>query len=499
MKGWSCAASAACPSLRRLDNTPMETPVKKPRLLQPLLLVSLWCALPSLFLYCNNAYEVPLTDVLLPLAVSVLSGVLCFFVLRLVVRQPWFAALLSVVCMGLFLNFNFIVALVDALFDGVRVRVYYIAAAVVGAALISALLPLRKKPAISEIIGRLALIAVAVILAINVVTAVPNVIRRLRATSYSASGAADTERTLPNLYYFIVDEYASFSEMKRYYDYDNSEFHDFLTNAGFCVSDNSYNRGGGTIQNMADNMNLGPVATDAMTLAEHTELFNNGTLYGVLEGMGYELYQLGSLYPLPKLLEKTSLLSQSGAATMNGETALEILVTNSMLMPLPTMLYWRRVGASGDMAVFDWLDDPAHYSLKSNRAIFAYACCPHPPFYYDADGNPVDAANWENWSDLSYYRDQYIYITKRMKQTVSTILEHDPRAVILLQSDHGLRYHEDSEKPHTFWIETAYQRQIFNALYVGGEPVDITGLSGYNTWRALLNALGGDYPLLPEE
>ena len=473
---------------------------KKSRLLPQVLLTVLWCALPSLFLYCNNAYEVLLTDVLPPLAVSVLLGLLCFFALRLLVRSADLAALLSVICMGLFLNFNFVVALVDALAapTHVRVRVYYIAAALIGAVLVCALLPLKKRPAAAEIVARLALIAVCAVLGINVVTAVPNVAKRLQTTAYSATGAADTGRALPNLYYFIVDEYASFSEMERYYDCDNAAFHDFLTDAGFCVSDSSFNRGGGTIQNMADNMNLGPVTTDEMTLAEYTELFNNGSLYGVLEGMGYELYQLGSLYPLPKLLEKSSFALQSDAATMNGETAFEILVTNSMLMPLPTMLYWRRVGASGDMAAFDWLDDPAHLDAAGNRAVFLYVCCPHPPFYYDASGNPVDPANWENWVDLKYYRDQYLYVTKRLTTTVSTILANDPGAVILLQSDHGLRYHEDSDLPHTFWIETEDQRQIFNALYVGGSYVDITGLSGYNTWRALLNALGEDYPILPE-
>ncbi len=486
-----------------MENNPTgnkENAHAKARLTMPLLLVAIWCALPSLFLYCNNAYEVPFIDVAPALAASVALGLVCFFIIRAFVKNPSLSALLCVVCMGLFLNFNFVVALVDGIFPDARVRIYYIAAAIIGAAiLIPLFLLLRKRPAISEIVSRLGLIAVVVILSINIVTAVPNVIKRLNATAYSASGAADTERELPNLYYFIVDEYASFSEMETYYDYNNQAFHDFLTEKGFCVSDTSFNRGGGTIQNMADNMNLGPVSTDAMTLAEYTELFNNGTLYGVLEGMGYELSQLGSLYPLPKLLEKSDLFLQSGAATMNGETALEILVTNSMLMPLPTMLYWRRVGGSGDMAAFDWLDDPAHYDVKSNRAIFLYACCPHPPFYYDADGNSVEPANWENWSDLSFYRNQYIYVTKRMEQTVSTILEHDPNAVILLQSDHGLRYHEDSDLPHTFWIETAYQRQIFNALYVGGKSVDITGMSGYNTWRALLNALGEDYPILPEE
>lgn len=477
----------------------MEALRSKPRLVPHIALVGLWCALPSLFLYCNNAYEVPFADVLIPLAASVLLGMACFLVLGRLIPSPGLASLVTLVCMGLFLNFNYVVLLTDRLFPSVRVRVYYLVAAVACAALLAALLPLKKRPALADVLCNLALLALGVVLLINVITAVPGAAKRLRATSFASSGAADTGRTLPNLYYVLVDEYASFSEMERYYDFDNAAFHDFLTQRGFCVSDSSFNRGGGTMQNMADTVSLAPVSREGMSLAEYTELFNNGALYGALEDMGYDLYQLGAFYPLPKLLEKSSLLHTGGAATMNGETAFEILVTHSMLMPLPTMLYWRRVGASGDMAGFDYLEDEANYTVPNNRAIFLYACCPHPPFYYDAEGNAVEPENWENWADLRFYRDQYRYITLRLTNTVNTILAQDPEAVILLQSDHGLRYHADSSMPHTFWIEPAYQRQIFNALYVGGRFVDITGLSGYNTWRALLHALGGDYPILPED
>ena len=464
----------------------------------PVLLVILVCALPSLYLYCNNAYELTLSAVALPLFASVALGLICLLALWLISRNLPFATLVTVVAMALFLNFNFVVSLVDAVWPHARVRVYYIVAAVIFFALLFLLLRLRRNGELPTILTRLLLIASVVVLAFNIVNAVPDAARRRSATAFASSEVApQAER--PNLYYLIADEYASFSEIKTYYDYDNSAFRDALAGLGFSVSEDSYNRGGGTMRNMADNVNLGPVSTDDMTLADYTDLFNNGTLYGALEGMGYSLSQLGSLYPLPQILEQESFSIDSGAATMNGESAAELLVKNSMLMPLPTMLYWRMVADEGDLAVFNWLDDAANYTSPGGRAIFLYICSPHPPFYYDADGGRVDAANWTNWTDTRYYLDQYQYITRRLETTVRSIIANDPGAIILLQSDHGLRYHEDSDLPHTFWIETDDQHRILNALYYGGERVDIAGLSGYNTWRYVLTRLGGDYPILPEK
>lgn len=464
----------------------------------PLCLVLLWCALPSVFLYSNNAYEVPFGDVLLPLAASVLLGALCFAILRWILKSHDLAALMSVVFMGLFLNFNFVVLLTDALFASVRVRVYYFVAGALGLLLAAGLFALRKQTVVLEALVRLSLVALGVVLLINVVTAAPKAAKRIGATSFSASGGAQIERKRPNLYYIIVDEYASFDEIEKYYGYDNSSFHKYLTDASFCVSDSSYNRVPNTVRSIADNVNLGPAVQPEMDYAECENLIRNGTLYGVLEGMGYDLYQLGTLYPLPLLMEKSNFLLNSNAVTMNGETATEILMKNSMLMPLPTILYWRRIGNRAETELLDWLIDPANYNDKGNRAIFAYVCSPHPPFYYDANGNLVDEENWTNWTDKRYYLDQYIHITHYLEKTLTAILHHDPDSVVIVQSDHGLRYHNDSSKPHTFHIDFDDQRQILNAVYFRGERLDIIGLSGYNTWRAVLSALGENYPVLPE-
>ena len=464
----------------------------------PVLLVALVSALPSAYLFCNNAYELRLTDVLLPMAVSVAIGVLGFFVLWLFSRDPSFSALLASAGMVLFLNFNVIVAVVDAIAPDVRVRVYYFAAILPAALIVFGMLRLKRNQALCSTLVRLLLATCSVVFVFNAVLAAPSIVRRRSLTAFSASDDANEKEKLPNLYYLVSDEYASFEEIKKYYGYDNAAFHDTLTELGFSVSDTSYNRAGSTMRNMADNVNLGPVVTDDMTTADCVELRDNGTLYGILEDMGYRLSQLGSFYPLPKLLEHDKFAFDSSTLTMNGETATEVLVKRSMLMPLPTMLYWRTINAEGDMSVFNWLDDPSNYTSDGNRAIFLYICSPHPPFYYDVDGNAVDPENWTNWEDTRYYLEQYQYITKRLERTVRSIVENDPTAIILLQSDHGLRYHNDSDKPHTFLIEDADQRRILNALYMGGRQVDIEGLSGYNTWRRLLTELGGDFPQIAE-
>ncbi len=467
--------------------------------LVPLILSVLIGAMPSLFLYAQNAFELALIDVLLPMGASIALSVLCLLGCRALFKSWNFAALLTAVGMGVFLNFQYIRKLVDAILPDPRVRAYYIAAILLLIPVCALLLCIKKKRGLIEALPRLLLIGVAVVLGVNVITAVPGASRRLSAQSFQADNAGAAKAELPNLYYIVTDEYASFQELEKYYDFDNSAFHDFLTARGFCVSDESYNHVANTMRNMADTMQLAQVTTDDMEYADYVDLFNNAPLYGILQDAGYSLWQLGNLYPLPKLLEQTFSALDTDAKTMNGESAVDILLDNSMLMPIRSILYWNKIEANGDMALFDYLDDPANYSQRQNRAIFFYICSPHPPFYYAADGTEIeDEARWTDWVDKSCYLGQLQYITTRLETSINSILEHDPDAIILLQSDHGLRYHEDSDRPHSFSIDIDDQRRILNALYFGGKAVDIDGLSGYNTWRTVLNELGFDYPLLPE-
>lgn len=82
-------------------------------------------------------------------------------------------------------------------------------------------------------------------------------------------------------------------------------------------------------------------------------------------------------------------------------------------------------------------------------------------------------------------------------------MTHDPTAVIILQSDHGARvgYHlaelyGDDYDPET---ETIHQQNILNCVYAGGRQLDISGLSGINTLRTVLNQVYGmEYDRIPQ-
>lgn len=465
----------------------------------PILLTGLVCALPSVYLYSRNAAKIPFRDVAYFLAFSVAAGMACLLLLWLVTgKRLYLASLLTSACMALFLCFKPIVSVTDAIFPQARVRAAYLVALGVLCVLAALIMLLHHKK--KEVLTvRLATAGLGIVFLMNVAGAVPGTIQRLTAATYTTARKDTAENDLPNLYYFITDEYASFEEIQKYYGYDNSAFHDFLTERGFCVSDDSYNHYANTARSMADNVNLAPVSRWESTDEELKALRNNGVIYGALEGLGYDLYQLGTIYPLPKLLEQVDGLDGGSMKTMNGETAFDVLLDFSMLRPLKTVLYWRKISAAGDMALFDYLDDSAHYKVKNNRAVFFYICSPHPPFYYGADGQQIEDENkWTDWADQSCYLGQYQYITKRLEQTISSILANDPGAVILVQSDHGLRYHTDGVTSHTFTIAQEDQRRILNALYFGGKQVDISGLSGYNTLRMVLTELGLDYPVLEE-
>ena len=84
---------------------------------------------------------------------------------------------------------------------------------------------------------------------------------------------------------------------------------------------------------------------------------------------------------------------------------------------------------------------------------------------------------------------------------MDAIIENDPEAVIILQSDHGARYpfHCEMIREEKRNIEEKYMENILNCVYWGAEveAQDIEGLSGVNTLRLVLNIeFGSDFEMI---
>ena len=126
---------------------------------------------------------------------------------------------------------------------------------------------------------------------------------------------------------------------------------------------------------------------------------------------------------------------------------------------------------------------------------YTYMLATHVPFMFDEYGGIIPYGQNRNWEDPSVYLNQYKFINKHMMATLSTIVEHDPDSIIVMMSDHGIRYHADCTLKHTFYITDKDSCRIMNAVYIKGQQYDIEGLSGINTLRFILSLYDGlDYP-----
>ena len=97
---------------------------------------------------------------------------------------------------------------------------------------------------------------------------------------------------------------------------------------------------------------------------------------------------------------------------------------------------------------------------------------------------------------------QLQYVNMVIEQAVENVLENDPNAVIVMQSDHGARYpyfmvwyyggpEYDPEE------EMIYMQNVLNCVYYQGNEYEIEGMTNINTWRYILNEIfGTDYELL---
>ena len=137
----------------------------------------------------------------------------------------------------------------------------------------------------------------------------------------------------------------------------------------------------------------------------------------------------------------------------------------------------------------------------------AYFVCPHDYFVFDQNGNFIPDELGTDLTNKDTYINQLIYVNHVIEETVANIKENDPNAVIIIQSDHGMRY------PH--WMdfhyenydydpvaENPYMQNVLNCVYYQGEIIPIEGLSGVNTLRMVLNhVFGTNYEMLdsPEQ
>lgn len=462
---------------------------------------------PVLFVYFRNCGEAGFSQVWMPLAVFAGAAALCQAIFTWVARRGEAGTLAAQAAM---LVIAFWKPLEDAIRDLVwTVRYWHlIPLALAGLLVLARVLGTTERSKTLSMRKKVAAVFAALIV-YNALAALPTLWKQgwsaSRARPAPEAPRPETTGDRPNVYFILLDEYASFPQMKTRFGEEPPEFGAFLERNGFSVSPDSYNPTFLTTEVLAGLVGMKPPPENARyRLAADgrierylsfpvgfEDIFAESALMRFFQDRGYTVYvasMLGDLFNVrsPLRADHAFQLSVDQRGISLENTVFAAVLGRSALEPLQYGLprdphYYNRMVEG----IFDWIAETGN--KRSPRFLWAHVACPHAPYLFERDGRWRREAG--NPADPRHYLEQHRYATSRIAAVLEKLLENDPGSIILLQSDHGFR--------SGITLPVEEMAHIFNAVYYRGEALDVAGLSGLDTELFVINRLfGTDFPVI---
>jgi len=302
----------------------------------------------------------------------------------------------------------------------------------------------------------------------------------------------------PDIYCFVLDEFAAPESARSLFGYDNGAFVASLRRQGFFVAEQSRSLYILTEPAIAAILNLGVFSDQE----DPFQLIHRNAVAALLKNGGYRIIEFASLHSLFMKAADQRFYYHLVHVSIFFDDFYRALFERSLLRVLPDLwqlektdllrYYRKRI-----LQVFEEL--PAIVKTLGPKFVYIHLFSPHEPFIFDQKGELVDPGHIWDHSDPRYYLGQYIYISHRMLETAAMIIANSPAApVIIMQSDHGYRGSKrpgNESKP----ISPSEMIRVFNALYLPDIPLNgiQPSLSPLNNFRLVFNSyFGTRYPLL---
>jgi len=466
-------------------------------------------AYPVLALYTVNKGEIQPGAVVRPLLISILFGGFLFLLCWLFIRKVHKAAFLSTLLLALFFSYGHAYIYIDAKY---RESNYTLWLAIGWIVLIILAFFWVTRPKLTFISSASTLNVVALALLVMSVGQLGfgNNLRSAHALgSEKAPIATDLVRPAnpPDVYLFVLDMYARSDLLEQAYGFDNSKFIDELEQRGFFVAQCSQSNYVRTELSLGSSLNMQylPELNDTFTPDSISRdvlwdtLRHNAVRYN-FENMGYQTVTYKTGFAWMDISDSDHFMSPpavySGMTEFEGlflRTTLARYVENLGLVDpdyIMALEYRDRF-----KYIFTSIDDVA--KMKQPTFSYIHVISPHPPFVFDAEGNPTNPADF--WNEQRIYPEslfqkgylsQLQYLNKNMLQAVDAILANsETPPIIIIQGDHGP------------WLQSGSKHfRILNAIYFPGHEDKLyPTISPVNTFRLVFNNyFSGKYDILDD-
>jgi hypothetical protein len=447
-------------------------------------------AYPVVALLSTNIGQVQNSAGMRSLLVSVLFGGILYALVWMFLRQAHKAALLTSLWLVLFFSFGHLYIAIDEKYPDASYTSWL---GIVWVVLLAAVLfwVVRSKftfAAASSTFNTIALALLVMAVGQIMLESEPRGVNALGADNAPVKDDLTLPQTPPDVYYIILDSYAREDFLRTTYDYDNSEFIAALQDRGFYVGACSQSNYVRTEISLASSLNM------MWNSLKHSAVRHN------FEIMGYETVNFATGFAWNELEDADHFITPPPFTS--GLTEFEGLFLRTTLAKYAQDWGWVDPDAVMGQSfrdrfnnVFDSMDEVAN--MPGPQFSYVHLISPHPPFVFDAEGNPNYPPDfWNEQREYPYddyqrgYLGQLTYLNTKVLDAVDTILaESETPPIIILQGDHGA------------WMQPKDRRMwIFNAYYLPGHEDELyPTISPVNTFRLIFNAyFGGDYEMLED-
>ena len=460
----------------------------------------LFSIIPVLILFADNIAEIPAQQIISPLVVVTLLATGLLVSVNLIIKDINISGLIVSPFILLFLSYS---KLFDFISNYTRGTKWHLISVCVFSLLILMLYSLyyykllkakhsRKIVNIIKVFNGVALLLILFNL-IQIGLFKLNEPRNNVVDINKISVRAEKSGLTPDIYYIILDGYASLSEMRAVFNYDNTAFANYLIKKGFYIAHKSKSKFISTDQSLATSLNmevLGNPESEAgrssVSLSFGSSLnldvskeeiyyykkIRQNKVVGMLKSMGYKYIHFGAWWYGTRYNKHADInFNCHGFRTKNEFNA--ILIQSSVLRLLYLDWEFHRRGV---LYAFEELARVVN--IPGPKFIFAHIICPHGPYVFGQNGEKVGRKDNGKYSEKFLYINQYIFISKRIEKLVDEILSKSEKApIIIIQSDHGSR------------LDKAYTNNIFNAYYLpnNGTKFLNESISPENTFRVIFN------------
>jgi hypothetical protein len=464
---------------------------------------------PVLFLFAYNINEVPGTDLIFPLLITIIGTLIVYLLLRLITKNSNKAAIVTSILLVLFFSYG---SVRDAIFslgiNGFDIGQLHISPQFILAPLwlalfiVGAFFIIRAHRDFATSTKFLNVVA-TVLVVISLINISIYEVRSLNKAPAETNEEGTTlssgnPNNLPDIYYIILDAYPRQDALEEVHGYDNSEFIQHLTGKGFYVASQSRSNYPFTILSLPSSLNMDYLTEDQLaSIKTRIEMIINSRVSQLLKEKGYQYIYVGGGYDWKGITNYTDgHFVYKSESLFKKSDFIDFLANTTALSPF--LIFFQGFFGDNDrkarLYAFDKLADIP--DIEEPTFTYAHILCPHRPYVFDRNGNPAKSSTYirdllQPMKEKGGYLDQVIFVSKKTETLVDEILsKSDVPPIIILQGDHGM------------WWEKGKETDILNAYYLPGKDNQLLydSISPVNSFRVIFDLyFNADYPLLKDE